>query len=71
MFKKEDLLYDLIFSENNEYEINIADYIKDIYQYDIFIDDVKLILKKSKVMIVKEKITVDSNEIIWELKVKK
>lgn len=71
MLKKEDLIYDLIFSEYNEYEINIAEYIKDIYQYDIFIDEIKLVLKKSRVMIVKEKVSVDSNEIIWKLKVKK
>ncbi|CAG7579735.1 MAG: hypothetical protein SLAVMIC_00067 [uncultured marine phage] len=71
MLDKKDLIYDLIFSEKNEYEINIAEYIKDIYQYDVFIDEMKIILKKSKVMVIREKIRVDSNEIIWKLKVKK
>lgn len=71
MLIKDDLIYDLIFSKNNEYEINIAEYIKDIYQYDIFIDELKTILRKSKIMIVTEKINVDSKEIIWKLKVRK
>lgn len=68
---KEKLIYDLIFSENNSYEIEVSDYIEDIYKYDHFIDDVKKILKKSKVQIVREKVMVDSNSIIWKLKVKK
>lgn len=71
MNQRESLLYDLIFSEKNEFIINIADHIEDIYNYDIFIDEVKLILKKSKVMIIKEKIEVDSDQIIWNLKLKK
>jgi len=71
MLKKEDLIFDLIFSKNNEYEINIAEYIKDIYQYDIFVSEMKVVLKKAKVMIVKDVIKSDSDKIIWELKVKK
>jgi hypothetical protein len=68
---KDELVYDLIFSETTDYEIDIAQYIEDIYKYDRFIDDVKLILKKSKVSIVKEKISIDSNSVIWDIKVKK
>jgi hypothetical protein len=71
MLQRDELIYNLIFSEKNEYSINIADYIKDIYQYDDFIDEIKEILLKSKVMIVKSKVEVDSNDIIWKLKVKK
>lgn len=71
MKNKEDLIYDLIFSENTDYIINVIDYISDIYKYDRFIDDIKLILKKSKVNIIKESISVDSNYVLWEIKVKK
>ena len=46
---KEELIYDLIFSEKLDYKINIADYVDDIYQYDDFVEDMKIILKKSKV----------------------
>ena len=68
---KEELIYDLIFSEKLDYKINIADYVGDIYQYDDFIDEMKLILKKSKVKIVKSVVYVDSKTAIWNLKVKK
>lgn len=68
---KEELIYDLIFSEDTDYKINIMDYISDIYKYDRFIDETKIILKKSKVNINNEKIIVDSNSVIWEIKVTK
>lgn len=68
---KEKLIYDLIFSENNSYEIEVSDYIEDIYKYDHFIDDVKDILKKSKVKIIREKVIINTNSIVWKLKVKK
>ncbi len=68
---KEELIYDLIFSEKLDYKINIADYVGDIYQYDDFIEDMKIVLKKSKVKIVKSVVVVDSKTAIWQLKVKK
>ncbi len=68
---KEELIYDLIFSEKLEYKIDIADYVDDIYQYDDFVEDMKIILKKSKVKIVKSVVVVDSKTAIWQLKVKK
>ncbi len=68
---KEELIYDLIFSEKLDYQINIADYIEDIYLYDDFVDEIKIILKKSKVRLVKSKIIVDSKTAIWHLKVSK
>jgi hypothetical protein len=69
----DSLIYDLIFSDNTEYKINVHNYInkKDIYKYDRFIDNIKLVLKKSRVKIVCEKLDVDTNTIIWEIKVKK
>lgn len=68
---REELIYDLIFSENSDYKINIAEYVDDIYQYDDFIDEIKKILKKSKVKVLKSKIMVDSKTAIWHLKVSK
>lgn len=66
-----DLIYDLIFSEETEYLVNVGDYIRDIYKYDTFIDEIKLILKKSKVTLIKEKISVDPDSVTWKIKVKK
>lgn len=71
MRPKEDLIYDLIFSENTDYEINVDEYISDIYKYDRFIDETKRVLKKSKVEILQEKIVVDMNTVVWKIKVKK
>ena len=71
MKSKETLVYDLIFSDKDEFIIQIGDYIKDIYKYDEFVDDIKQILNKSKVTIVSNSIDVDSKVVIWKLKVKK
>lgn len=68
---RDELIYDLIFSETTEYEINIEEYITDIYKYDRFIDDTKEILRKSKVDILKEKIIVETNSVLWRIKVSK
>jgi hypothetical protein len=71
MKNKEDLIYDLIFSENLDYNINISEYIEDIYKYDKFIEDIKGVLRKSKVSVIKEKIDLETENVIWNLKVKK
>jgi len=68
---KEELIYDLIFSEKLEFKIDIAEYADDIYQYDDFIEEIKIILKKSKVKILKSIVSVDSKTAMWHLKVKK
>lgn len=68
---KDDLIYELIFTEQIEFKIDISKFIDDIYQYDEFIGDIKLILKKSKVKIVKSEINLDSKTAIWNLKVRK
>jgi uncharacterized protein with PhoU and TrkA domain len=68
---KGELIYDLIFSEKLEYKIDIAEYVNDIYQYDDFVDEIKIILKKSGVKIVKSIVVVDSKTAIWQLKLKK
>jgi hypothetical protein len=71
MEKKEQLIYDLIFSEKRNFKIDVGDYINDIYQYDIFIDELVEILRKSKVTILNRSIDVDSKTVILKLKVKK
>ena len=71
MKDKEALIYDLIFSETTDYKIDVAEYIEDIYKYDKFIDEIKSVLKKSKVSILKEKVDLESKSAIWNLKVKR
>lgn len=71
MKNRDELLYDLIFSEETSYKIDISEYVKNIYEHDEFVSDIKKILKKSKVSIVKSTVLLDSRTAIWELKVKK
>lgn len=66
---KDKLIYDLIFSHEVEFKIDISKYITDIYKYDKFVDEIKKILKKSKVNVIREKINLDTNSVIWEIKV--
>lgn len=69
--KKDELIYQLIFTENKDFEIDIANYITDIYEYEEFVSEIKSILRKSKVKIIKSKVRLDSKTAIWELKVTK
>jgi dihydroneopterin aldolase len=71
MKKEDDLIYDLIFSEKENYKIDISDYIVDIYTYEEFIERIKKILKKSKVKVISSSTLMSSKTVIWELKVKK
>jgi len=71
MKDRDDLIYDLIFSEENEFYINISDYIGNIYKYENFIKEIKEVLKKSKVSIVAEGVELNPTSAIWNLKVKK
>ena len=71
MKDRDELIYDLIFSETTEYEIHVDEYIVDIYKYDRFIDGVKEIMKKSKVDIIREKINVEASSVIWRISVSK
>jgi hypothetical protein len=68
---KDDLIYDLIFSEKEKYLIDISDYIEDIYKYGDFILEIKSVLRKSKVKIIKSEVKTDPKTAIWELKVSK
>jgi len=69
--KKNKLLYKLIFAESDEFNIDIADYVSDIYDYDDFVSDIKSILKKSKVVVISSDVKLDSKTAIWYLKVRK
>lgn len=71
MKTKDILIYDLIFSEETIYEINLGEYVDDIYNYDDFVESIKYIIKKSKITIVKSVVKIDSKTAMWELKVKK
>lgn len=68
---KDDLIYDLIFSEKEDFVIDIGNYIPDIYKYGGFVDEIKDILRKSKVSIITNSVDVDSKTVIWKLKVRK
>jgi hypothetical protein len=68
---KNELIYDLIFSEKFDYEIDMSNYIEDIYKYEDFVTEIKKVLKKSKVKIIKSEVKLDSKTAIWQLKVNK
>jgi len=44
--KQDKLIYELIFSKEKDFIILVSDYISDIYKYDLFIKEIKIILKK-------------------------
>ena len=71
MKNRDDLIYDLIFSDEIEFDINISEYIENIYKYETFIKEIKEVLKKSKVSIVKEGVDLNPTTAIWNLKVKR
>lgn len=67
----DDLIYDLIFSYSDDFTIDISDYVDDIYLYNEFVFNIKSILKKSKVSVIKSEVKLDSKTAVWKLKVKK
>lgn len=71
MKKKDDLIYDLIFSEDEDFVIDVGVYIPDIYKYDEFVDEIRKILRKSKVSIITNSLDVDSKTVTWKLKVRR
>ncbi len=68
---QDELIYQLIFSKDEEFTIYVSKYVPDIYKYSSFIKEIKSILKKSKVSIVKETVDILVNDVKWNLKVKK
>ena len=71
MKDRDDLIYDLIFSDKLQYKIDESEYVSDIYKYEEFVTDIKKVLKKSKVSIIKSSVLLDSKTATWDLKVKK
>jgi hypothetical protein len=71
MEKKEELIYSLIFSDKISYLIDLGEYVDDIYRYDDFVEEIRLILKKSKVSVLKSSVKVTMTTATWELKLKK
>lgn len=71
MDKKQELIYRLVFEYQASYLIDLGEFVDDIYRYDEFVDEIRDVLRKSKVMIVKSSIKVDSKTAVWELKLKK
>jgi hypothetical protein len=71
MEKKDELIYSLIFSDTTTYIIDLGEYVDDIYRYDDFVEEIRLILKKSKVSILKSSVKVSIKTATWELKLKK
>ena len=71
MKDKDALIYDLLFSDKEDFKIEVSNFVEDIYKYDRFIDEMKSILKKSKVSISREKTNIKTNSVIWEIKVKR
>jgi len=71
MDNRERLIFNLIFGSKTEFLIDLGDYVTDIYFYDHFVDEVRDILRRAKVMVVKSSIKVDSKTAVWELKLKK
>lgn len=71
MKQTDNLIYELIFSEFEDFEIIVSDYIVDIYTYDRFITQIKDILKKSEVLIIKESVEILTDKVKWKMKVKR
>ena len=71
MDKKEELIYNLIFSDDDEFKIDIGDYIDDVYNYEMFISEIKKILKKSKITVTKSTVNANSTTVMWYLKIKR
>lgn len=71
MNKVDGLIYELIFSTKKDFSIDISEYIDNIYDYEKFASNIRQVLKKSKVKIVKSELKLDSRTVIWELKVSK
>ena len=47
MRDRDNLIYDLIFSERVDFEINISEYIDNVYKYETFIKEIKKSIKQS------------------------
>lgn len=71
MDEREKLIFNLIFGDETNFKIDIGLFVDDIYHYEDFVTEIRNILRRSKVMVVKSGIKVDIKTATWELKVKK
>jgi hypothetical protein len=71
MDEREKLIFKLIFGDETNFKIDIGLFVADIYHYEDFVTEIRNILRRSKVMVVKSGIKVDSKTATWELNVKK
>ncbi|RRO12351.1 hypothetical protein [Flavobacteriaceae bacterium 14752] len=69
--RKDSLIEDLIFSKKETFEIDISEYVEDIYDYELFVSEMEQILKKSEVKIIKSKVELNSKTALWKLRVNK
>lgn len=65
------LMYDLIFSDNQEHEISILEYISNIKEVNTFIDKVVKNLKIAGIKIKEDILILTEKKNIWILKIEK
>lgn len=68
---KDKLLYDLIFSEQEDFSVDVSSYVEDLRTHMEFIGEIRDILRRSKVSIINQKVNVDSDTVTWSVKVRK
>lgn len=69
--KENKLMYELIFGDKNEYEIDLFEYIESIKDINPFTNKVLNNLKKSGIKIKEEFLFLSEEKNIWILKLKK
>jgi hypothetical protein len=68
---RDKLLYDLIFSEQEDFSVDVSSYVEDLKTHMEFIGEIRDILRRSKVSIINQKVNVDSDTVTWTVKVRK
>lgn len=68
---RDKLLYDLIFSEQEDFVVDVSSYVSDLRTHMEFIGEIRDILRRSKVSIINQKVNVDSDTVTWTVKVRK
>lgn len=67
----DELIREIIFTDKCKFDIDMSDYLDDIYEYQNFIIKIDDIIKKSNIKIIKSKVKLNSKTANWILKVKK
>ena len=68
---EQNLMYDLIFGNKKEYEINFLEYIDNIKEINTFLERVLLNLDKAGLKIKDDILILTENKNIWILKIEK